>query len=97
MAEGEIRPGQSTRPGAEDRAGVIVGGLHPVAARLVEQVSRSGEFTAETWREISQVMDDLSDVDLRAILEAVGATARGRASLSPSKSPPDPPLRPRGD
>ena len=93
MAEGEIRPGQSTRPGAGEPAAVVVDGLHPVAARLVEQVNRSGEFTAETWREISQVMDDLSDVDLRAILEAVGATARGRAPLSRS----EPPLRPRGD
>jgi hypothetical protein len=61
-----------------------IGMLHPTAARLVDQVRRSGEFTAETWRDISQAMDELSDTDLRAILEAVGSTVGPAARPRPT-------------
>ena len=99
MAHGEVGPGDDV-PLEDNRAVSAAEGLHPTAARLVDQVRRSGEFTAETWREISQVMDDLSDLDLRAILEAVGTTARARPDYTPfggAAAPDVAPLRPRAD
>lgn len=49
--------------------------VHPAAARLIEEVRTSGEFTEDTWRRLSQAMDDLSDADLAAVLEEIGRSA----------------------
>ena len=49
--------------------------LHPDAARLIQEVRASGEFTEDTWRRLSQAMDDLTDTDLAAVLEEIGRSA----------------------
>ena len=67
------------RPSGSERREVTPDGIarpiHPAAARLIEEVRASGEFTEDTWRNLSRAMDDLDDVDLAAVLEEIGRTA----------------------
>ena len=52
--------------------------VHPAAARLIEEIRATGEFTDQTWERLSRAMDDLSDADLSRVLEEIGHTARKR-------------------
>jgi hypothetical protein len=64
----------------DESSGDTNSSLHPDAARLIQEVRASGEFTEDTWRRLSQAMDDLSDTDLTAVLEEIGRSAARKSA-----------------
>ena len=54
------------------------GARHPAAVDVIAGIEREGAFTFAAWRRLNDVLDELREADLEAVLAAIARARRAR-------------------